>query len=150
MPCIEPSQQVPTSLLACTPAGWLALINHLTLKGVEKTLAMHCSVGRVEHNALFLTLDESYNMLLNTTNQKRIEVAVSDYFDSIIKVSIESGAIHHETAMMQIERLKQEQHSAAKEILAQDINVQAMMSILGAKFDEKSIIYGSVSQDASP
>ncbi|MBE8215314.1 MAG: hypothetical protein HAW62_03145 [Endozoicomonadaceae bacterium] len=139
------AKELPVTLLDCDPAGWLKLLHHIPLTGVEKTLAMHCALAQVIEDALYLTLDATYDMLLNSTHAQRISIVLSEYFHRKITVKISAGKIMHETAIMQIERMKKACFQVAKSMLLEDPNVKSILTLFDAKFDENLIDYELIS-----
>jgi DNA polymerase-3 subunit gamma/tau len=135
------SQRAPlqVTLLELTPASWCDVAEALTLTGVARNIVINCALVAVKPELLTLALDEAQATLFNDAARERIAQALSDYFETRMKVDINVAALPSETAAQRRMRLREQALQKARADIEADPNVQLLMSQFAASIDYQSI-----------
>ena len=136
---IEPAEDAPETLALCDASSWITLLPKLSISGVAKTLAFHCTVEKVQTGVLWVVLDQAYDTLYNEMNRQKIELALQQYFSTDLVLHMESGHVEVETPAMQHERWQHEQIQIARQSIYADVNVQSLIDSYGARINDNSI-----------
>lgn len=129
--------------VAATPGGdWVQIIEQLAISGMVKQLAANCVLKNHQDNTIVLVLDARFKQLRNTKAEKRIQSALSEYYDAEINLQIEIAdqqAMPTETPAQNDARVRDERQQQAESSIENDSFVQMMKKNMNAE-----IIPGSV------
>ncbi len=152
----EPVKQTPTVAepvkkyeadKQASPAGsdvvtqdWHKILEGLAVNGMVRQLAANCLLLEQDGNTIRLGLDEGHKQLRNTKAEKRLQHALSEYFDANIRLEIESyNNPDFETPAQAVARERNERQQKAEQSIDEDGFVQAMKENFNAE-----VIPGSV------
>jgi DNA polymerase-3 subunit gamma/tau len=124
---------------ALSPEGWPVLLEQLGLVGIVHNIASHCELRARQGDALEFTLDEAHSSLFNDSHADKIRLALENYFDMKLSVSIVPGKVLAETPAARAERLRQERQSQAVAEIEADTQLQALISRFDGELDRASI-----------
>lgn len=115
---------------------WSSLVNELQLKGLEKVLAINCTVAAWEDDLISLNLDESQKPLLgNKRYEDRLREALSQHLGQSIHLKISCGAAVGETPALQTKRLFTAAQEAASNQAEADPEIQKLIKAFDAKIE---------------
>ena len=123
-------------------SDWAQILQQLAISGMVKQLAANCLLQKHEANSIVLTLDSRYKQLRNPKAEKRIQGALSEYFDAEISLQIEVAdqqVLAAETPAQTGARERDERQQQAEDSIENDGFVQMMKKTMNAE-----IIPGSV------
>ncbi|MGB5398330.1 MAG: DNA polymerase III subunit gamma/tau C-terminal domain-containing protein, partial [Gammaproteobacteria bacterium] len=121
---------------------WAQIMQQLAISGMVKQLAANCVLQKREANTIVLALDSRYKQLRNPKAEKRIQSALSEYYDAEINLQIELAdqqALPVETPAQTGARERDERQQQAENTIENDGFVQMMKKTMNAE-----IIPGSV------
>jgi len=127
----------PPALTAC--ADWPDLLDRLGLAGMVLSIASHCALESQQGNDFRFVLDDNQMGLFNPGHAERIRLALQNYFDTPVSVSIEPGRPASETPAMRTARHKQERQRAAEVAIESDARVQRLIQRFDGELDRTSI-----------
>ena len=128
------------ALEALTPDSWPRLLEQLGLLGIVYNIASHCELQRRSRNRLFFVLDAANSSLFNDGHGEKIRLALENYFEQPLEVSIEPGEPQRETpAMRQQRRALERQREAVAEIES-DPQLQQLIARFDGELDLASIV----------
>jgi DNA polymerase-3 subunit gamma/tau len=128
-----------TALDALAPANWTALLEQLGLVGIVYNIASHCELRTRQDNALEFVLDEANASLFNDGHVDKIRLALQNYFDTQLSVSITPGELQGETPAMHRARLSHERQLEAVAEIEGDQRLQALIARFDGELDRSSI-----------
>ncbi len=121
---------------------WAQIMQQLAISGMVKQLAANCVLHKREGNIIVLALDSRYKQLRNPKAEKRIQSALSEYYDAEITLQIELAeqqTLPVETPAQTGARERDERQQQAENTIENDGFVQMMKKTMNAE-----IIPGSV------
>ena len=119
---------------------WRQILEGLAVSGMVKQLAANCQLLQQDGNTIRLGLDPRCKQLLSPKAEKRLQQALGEYFDTDIRLVIETGTDGgHETPAQAEAREKDERQQQAEKSIEEDGFVQAMKETFNAE-----VIPGSV------
>ncbi len=122
-----------------TPAAWPALVDKLGLLGMVYNVAANSELVAVDGSALEFVLDRDNASLFNEGHSDKIRLALQNYFDRELSVSISVGTPRGETpAMLRARAASERQAQAVAEIEA-DARLQALITRFDGELDRASI-----------
>ena len=121
------------------PAGWPALLEQLGLVGIVYNVASHCELRDCSGYDFRFVLDPDNASLFNASHVDKIRLALENYFDSRVSVSIAQGEIQGETPAMQRARLARERQQEAVAEIESDQRLQALIARFDGELDRSSI-----------
>jgi DNA polymerase-3 subunit gamma/tau len=124
---------------ALSPEGWPVLLDQLGLVGIVHNIAAHCELRARQGDALEFILDEAHSSLFNDSHADKIRLALENYFDAKLSVSIVPGQVLAETPAGRAERLRQERQSEAVAEIEADTQLQALIARFDGELDRASI-----------
>tara|TARA_R100000005_G_scaffold93163_1_gene67977 strand:+ start:98 stop:1801 length:1704 start_codon:yes stop_codon:yes gene_type:complete len=127
----------PPALTSC--ADWPDLLERLGLAGMVLSIASHCALEAQQGSDFRFVLDDNQLGLFNPGHAERIRLALQNYFDTPVSVSIEPGRPTSETPAMRIARYKQERQRAAEAAIESDARVQRLIQRFDGELDRTSI-----------
>lgn len=130
----QPANSMPDVVLE--RQDWSSLVNELQLKGLEKVLAINCTVAAWEDDLISLNLDESQKPLLgNKRYEDRLREALSQHLGQSIHLKISCGAAVGETPALQTKRLFTAAQEAASNQAEADPEIQKLIKAFDAKIE---------------
>ena len=142
-PVQQPSASAPVparSVANGVTQDWRQILEGLAVSGMVKQLAANCTLLEQDGNTVRLGLDAGHKQLLSSTAEKRLQKALSEYFDADIRLVIDTDAeSRHETPAQAEAREKDERQLQAEKSIEEDGFVQAMKETFNAE-----VIPGSV------
>ena len=136
-PAPDPAPAPATGELV--PAAWPALLEKLGLLGMVYNVAANCELIAVKGNALEFVLDADNASLFNDGHSDRIRMALQNYFDKELSVSITVGTPPGETPAMQRARAASERQAEAVAEIESDARLQALIARFDGELDRSSI-----------
>ncbi len=119
--------------------SWHRLLDHLGLKGMIHNIASHCELRDLEGNALQFVLDEAHATLLNDSHGGKLQMALENFFEEAVVVSLQTGAVRTETPAMRAARLAAQRQAEAVVAIEEDPQVQALITRFDGELDHSSI-----------
>lgn len=139
----EVAPSAPKQLLSewngCDLGKWKELLDKVSVQGVTRTLALNCSLLKAEGCDWSLVLNEEHASLWNRNHEVRIGKALSEFFDTQIKVQIEIGKTAGETPAEAKVREQAERQFQAEQAIETDLNVQTLIRHFDGKLSKGSI-----------
>lgn len=129
----------PAPRAALTVEGWPQLLEQLGLLGMVYSIASNCQLLQVEGDKLSFVLDEGNASLFNAGHSDKIRLALQNYFDRPIAVTIEVGVPPGETPAMQRARAARERQAEAVEEIEGDERLQQLLARFDGELDPGSI-----------
>ncbi|MEX2367493.1 MAG: DNA polymerase III subunit gamma/tau C-terminal domain-containing protein, partial [Pseudohongiellaceae bacterium] len=108
--------------------NWIMLFLQLPLSGITRNIAANCVLKSVSGDGLELLLEESQASVFNDEQKRRIQLALSEYFERDLSLVMETGNITSETPAAWRERKRQERLAQAIETFENDANVQEILT----------------------
>ena len=137
------SASVTTTQAASLPTvtgavDWVDLHSQLHLAGAARALAVHFKLQEHSGNKWIFSCSRAYMSLCNKEILGEIEVALSNHFNTDIKVEVESGSQMDASA----DRIRPSQNSGniqrKQSDIGQDVNIQAIMQRFDAEIISSS------------
>ncbi|MFV0278372.1 MAG: DNA polymerase III subunit gamma/tau [Parahaliea sp.] len=119
---------------------WPVLLEQLGLVGIVYNIASHCQLQSTQGTRLAFTLDEGNATLFNSGHTDKLALALQNYFDIRVVVSITPGAITGETPAMRSERLAGERQQQAVTAIESDPVLQRLIERFDGELDRGSIV----------
>ena len=127
------------SLNEFLPSHWIEVRRQLKIGASLGEIASHCLfTARVDDELQFI-IDDQENSLFDASHQESLGVALSDYFDHPLTVSINSGVAKDETPRAANIRENNERKAAAVERLNADPSVMQFKQLFNGGLDEQSV-----------
>lgn len=124
---------------AIETSNWAELISKLNLAGPTRALATHCTLEKMTANEIVLALEPNQAPLLNERQKQRLNEAFNEYFQKPMAVIINIAKTGTTTPADLTKQHQAQQHAKATEAIAQDQNVQAIISTFNATILPESI-----------
>jgi DNA polymerase-3 subunit gamma/tau len=124
---------------APAPAAWPALLEQLGLVGIVYNVASHCELRDASGHDFRFVLDPDNASLFNASHEEKIRLALQNYFDRSVSVSISPGEVQGETPAMQRARLARERQQEAVAEIESDQRLQALIARFDGVLDHSSI-----------
>ena len=120
---------------------WHILLPQLGLTGVAGALAAHSILEQdASSKKVTLTLDNNYDILLDSTHKNRIEKALSHYLKQSVNISLKTGELKgKETPVMIKEQEAANKLQTARENITRDPQVQLLVETFKAQLIHQSI-----------
>ncbi len=138
----QPTTKSVARKIAAAGGDWMRIIEQLAISGMVKQLAANCVLKSHKDNTIVLALDTRFKQLRNSKAEKRIQSALSDYYDAGINLQIEIAdqqELPTETPAQNDARVRDERQQQAETSIENDSFVQMMKKNMNAE-----IIPGSV------
>ena len=143
---LEPESHVSPAEVSDSPPGkldntqWLLCFDSLGLGGLTRNLAGNCLVESDDGALLTLRLDPSQEAMQAEVHQTRIERALKEQgMPRRIAFYVAELSNDLETPRQREDRLNQERHAQAVDLLNHDPHVQKLQQAFGAKLIESSV-----------
>ncbi len=121
------------------PEDWPELLAKLGLAGIVQNIASHCALKAQQGNDFQFVLDESNLALFNPGHADRIRLALQNYFDTPVSVSIEPGRPELETPAQRNARRAAERQREAEQAIEHDPLLQQLIQRFDGELDRASI-----------
>jgi DNA polymerase-3 subunit gamma/tau len=121
------------------PDDWPLLLEQLGLLGMVYSIASNCQLLAVDGDRLSFVLDEGNASLFNDGHSDKIRLALQNYFDRSLSVSIEVGTPPGETPAMQRARADRERQAEAVAEIECDERLQQLLARFDGELDPGSI-----------
>jgi DNA polymerase-3 subunit gamma/tau len=119
---------------------WRQIMEGLAVSGMVRQLAANCLLRAQDGNTIRLGLGDGHKQLLNPKAEKRLQQALSEYFDADIRLEIETNTDANAETPAQAEmREKNERQLQAEKSVEEDGFVRAMKETFNAE-----VVPGSV------
>ncbi len=120
---------------------WAEMIKAMKLGSMNRELANHCILEKIDDNQCVLSLDPAHKHLLSSRLEQKLQKAIQEYLSSPLKLKIEIKAISEAlmTPAVQINQQRLARQQAAEQAIAEDGNIHALKE----NFDAR-IIPGSI------
>ncbi|MDA1370635.1 MAG: DNA polymerase III subunit gamma/tau [Proteobacteria bacterium] len=122
-----------------THATWLESFINLGASGIVANVLANSELIRIKEENVYFVLDESQSAVFNEELLPKLSQAVSQLFDTVLKVHIKIGKVLKETPALKSQRLKQEQHKTMVNEFEQDENVQQLLKRFSGTLARESI-----------
>jgi len=129
----------PPLVLASTSPYRRALLEQLGLVGIVYNVASHCELRDASGHDFRFVLDPDNASLFNASHEEKIRLALQNYFDRSVSVSISPGEVQGETPAMQRARLARERQQEAVAEIESDQRLQALIARFDGVLDHSSI-----------
>jgi DNA polymerase-3 subunit gamma/tau len=120
-------------------ANWALLLEQLGLVGIIYNTASHCELRHCKDGKLEFILDEPRAALFNEGHVDKIRLALENYFEAELSVSIAPGEIQVESPAMRCERLALERQQQAVAEIEGDPVLQGFIARFDGELDPASI-----------
>ena len=127
------------SLSEFLPSHWIEVRRQLKIGASLGEIASHCLFTARVDDVLQFIIDDQENSLFDASHQESLGVALSDYFDHPLTVSINSGVAKDETPRAANIRENNERKAAAVERLNADPSVMQFKQLFNGGLDEQSV-----------
>lgn len=135
----EAPAEAPGDFAQLREDNWAQLLDKLGLLGMVLSIASNCQLVEVQGTALKFILDEGNASLFNSGHSDKIRLALQNYFNRELSVSIEVGVPPGETpAMRHARAVRERQQEAVAEIEA-DQQLHSLITRFDGELDRSSI-----------
>lgn len=141
-PAVSSSDQPPAASgdsAELSPGNWPSLLENLGLLGMVYSIAANCELTAVTGDALEFVLDGDNASLFNEGHSDKIRLALQNYFERELSVSISVGKPPGETPAMHRARAASERQQEAVEEIDGDERLQALIARFDGELDRASI-----------
>ena len=143
-PCSPAALHLPgpkdgASAVALNPADWPRLLENLGLLGMVYNIASNCELIQADGPSLHFVLDVGNASLFNASHRDKIRLALQNYFERELSVSIEVGQPRGETPAMQTVRAARERQAEAVAEIESDRELQSLIARFDGELDPASI-----------
>ncbi|TGD73567.1 DNA polymerase III subunit gamma/tau [Mangrovimicrobium sediminis] len=139
----EPAREQPAASGAAAAKAdsgdWITLVEALGLVGVVQSIAHNMALVSAEHDRFQFVLDAENAALFNPSHEDKLRLALQNYLEREVSVSIEVGDPPVETPAMRRARLKQARRQQAVTEIENDERLRALMARFDGKLDVGSI-----------
>jgi len=139
---LSPSVAPQAKLVAGSSAqiDWGVLLAQLSVQGMARELAKHCTLESFVDGRLALNLAPQQKQLLgNKMAHEKLQAALTDYFAQPVRLVITLGDASTATPAAVENHHKQTRQQQATEAISQDSFVREAQAQLGAQLIEESI-----------
>ncbi|MEP1472212.1 MAG: DNA polymerase III subunit gamma/tau [Halieaceae bacterium] len=128
------------SLAALTPDSWADTLDSLGLIGSVANVASNCELRDSSDGTLSFVLDADNAALFNEGHVDKISLALGNYFDQPVSISITPGEVQRETPARRTERLLEERQQQAVQDIECDELLQGLIKRFDGELDRASIM----------
>ena len=123
-----------------SPSGWPRLLERLGLVGIVYNIASHCELRSDDDGVLRFILDENNATLFNDGHRQKIALALENYLERKVSVSITPGQVQAETPAQRQDRLARERQREAVASIEADPLLQKLITRFDGELDRSSIV----------
>jgi DNA polymerase-3 subunit gamma/tau len=120
--------------------NWYQLLNLLGLTGIIYNIAANCELQRRDGFDLHFVLDADNAGLFNDSHSDKLRLALGNYFEHPLSVSIVPGQPSGETPAMRAARQAQLRQAEAVVAIEADPQLQALIARFDGELDHASIL----------
>ena len=121
--------------------AWHDLVDSMTLDGLTKQLALHCTLQNYAGNRLNLNLRPEQGHLLTASQQEKLQAALRLRLDDKVRVEVVLEGSGDETPAQRKTRNEEEAKQAALAAVRKDPDVKQFMETFDATIDENATGY---------
>lgn len=130
---IEPIEEAPALQAAMDDQAresmdWADILNMLDISGVAREVANQCELLEKAQGVVRLRLAPRHVHIRNDAAEQRLAQALGEFYGESIKLEISEGDVQGETPAQRRERLIREAQREAEQAIAEDANIQALLS----------------------
>lgn len=119
--------------------NWHEVVSSLNVVGILKQLVEHSAFVSVDNLHLNLAVAPSHAAMLTTDRSTQLQSKLSSYFDTDLKLHIETAKIETETPAARSGREQQERQTDAENSIVNDDNVKNIMESFNGHVDLESV-----------
>ena len=142
-PVAPPPPPMPEAPAAAADVSdWGALVPALGLRGAAQQLALNCTFGGREGDAVTLLIDPDHAHLRIAGAEERLREALGHHFGGAVRLQFRNktaGVGNEETPAQRDARQRAERQAAAERAIFDDPNVQSFQEVLGARVQRDAI-----------
>lgn len=127
------------SLVSTSSNNWYEVVTGLNTGGILKQLVEHTALVSIEGNKILLGLAPSHAAMLTADRENQLQQKLFAYFESDIKLIIETKKTEIETPAARSDRHQQERQLEAENSIVNDDNVKNIMDAFNARVDIESV-----------
>lgn len=131
------TQQIITS---CTTSNWAQIIPELKLTGLALNAVENAELVNKEDKTIILRVAKGHQSLFTPTSVTRIESALSNYYGSSIKITLQTDVNIQASPAQQKEKATQEKQQKAEIALDNDVVFQQLQQEFSAELIKNSIV----------
>jgi DNA polymerase-3 subunit gamma/tau len=124
---------------AKTGQSWNEIVDALAISGLERELAMNCSLQAQDENNIVLAIPATCANLCSENAVSRLQQSLSDYYGRKLELKIQPTEEKVETPTLLKQQRQQEQQQAAEKAIQQDKVVKALQETFNADLDNLTI-----------
>ena len=128
------------SLAALTPDNWAETLDLLGLVGSVANVASNCELRSCSNGMLEFVLDADNAALFNEGHVDKISLALGNYFEQPVSISITPGEVQRETPAGRTARLIAERQQRAIQDIECDELLQGLIKRFDGELDRGSIM----------
>ncbi|MEZ5529002.1 MAG: DNA polymerase III subunit gamma/tau [Porticoccaceae bacterium] len=138
-PVVALDRKTVIALDRVVPEDWFGIYQHLNIGGLLQNIAANLSLVNVSGGQLRFVLDIDHSTLYEEAHQKRLAEVLESYFDQLVSVVIEVGAVTSETPAATLERKRRQRQEDAVNSLKQDPHVRRITDMFNGILLENTI-----------
>jgi DNA polymerase III subunit gamma/tau len=129
----------PSKHVADQTINWFEVSKSLSVTGITRLLASHCTLKAVTHTTLILQLDAKQAALYTKKQENLLQEAVCQYFQKSLSLTIQIGETTQPTPAQLATQMQQQRHQAAQQSFTQDRLVKTLITQFDATIIPDSI-----------
>jgi len=118
---------------------WSEIVSHLKLTGLTAALASQCTMTHCDDGTIHLQLEASQAPLLNDTQQKRLQTALSEHLAKPIKLMMTIGEQVEESPAVTEQRQQSERQQEAVASMQNNPQVKEIIAVFDGIIDVESV-----------
>jgi len=122
-----------------TTSSWAQIITKINVTGMTLALLKNTAFHSFNDSLIKLELSKNQSALFNDSHKKRIETALTNYFQQTIKLEVSIIDSAQNTPIKQEIKVKEDKKQQAKSDMLNDANVQTIMTKFDAKLNDVTI-----------
>jgi|SaaInlStandDraft_7_1057024.scaffolds.fasta_scaffold07216_3 DNA polymerase III subunit gamma/tau len=122
-----------------TTSSWAQIITKINVTGMTLALLKNTAFHSFNDSLIKLELSKNQSALFNDSHKKRIEAALTNYFQQTIKLEVSIIDSAQNTPIKQEIKVKEDKKQQAKSDMLNDANVQTIMTKFDAKLNDVTI-----------
>lgn len=121
-------------------ASWLDIYPQLSLTGLTKTIAGYCVMKEKTEDTITLLIDPSQETILNAEQQKPLQQALQDFYNTPITLKVEPGIENQPSPVNIAKKIAAEKLQQANVTIEQDPQVKNIIEQFSATLEPDAII----------
>lgn len=131
-PVAKQAPTIPARAQTADSQEWSNIVKGMNLAGITAAIANNCVLEKITDQEVILAIDPGQSILLNKKQEERITLAIQEYLQRPVIVTIRTGQSQMETPAAQVQQQKAERQVLAQDAIAQDPNVQKLINTFNA------------------